>query len=103
MTQPRAVRRFGVMTNTTTSRGERVAIITGASRGLGLALARDLAAKGWRLVLDARGGESLARVCARVGRGPTVGALTGAVVGGGDRVRPGARAARPGRPAQRGG
>src|SRR3954470_9666831 len=30
-----------------------VAIVTGASRGLGLALARALAARGWRLVIDA--------------------------------------------------
>jgi NAD(P)-dependent dehydrogenase (short-subunit alcohol dehydrogenase family) len=30
------------------------AIITGASRGLGLALARALAERGWRLVIDAR-------------------------------------------------
>jgi NAD(P)-dependent dehydrogenase (short-subunit alcohol dehydrogenase family) len=37
------------------------AIITGASRGLGLALARALDAAGWRLVLDARGGEALER------------------------------------------
>jgi NAD(P)-dependent dehydrogenase (short-subunit alcohol dehydrogenase family) len=37
------------------------AIITGASRGLGLALARALDADGWRLVLDARGGEALER------------------------------------------
>jgi NAD(P)-dependent dehydrogenase (short-subunit alcohol dehydrogenase family) len=32
----------------------RSAIVTGASRGLGLALARDLAARGWNLVIDAR-------------------------------------------------
>jgi NAD(P)-dependent dehydrogenase (short-subunit alcohol dehydrogenase family) len=32
----------------------RTAIVTGASRGLGLALARELAERGWRLVIDAR-------------------------------------------------
>jgi NAD(P)-dependent dehydrogenase (short-subunit alcohol dehydrogenase family) len=36
-----------------------VAILTGASRGLGLALARALDERGWRLVVDARGGEAL--------------------------------------------
>jgi NAD(P)-dependent dehydrogenase (short-subunit alcohol dehydrogenase family) len=35
------------------------AIITGASRGLGLALARTLAARQWRLVIDARGADAL--------------------------------------------
>jgi NAD(P)-dependent dehydrogenase (short-subunit alcohol dehydrogenase family) len=35
------------------------ALITGASRGLGLALARALAERGWRLVIDARGSEAL--------------------------------------------
>jgi NAD(P)-dependent dehydrogenase (short-subunit alcohol dehydrogenase family) len=35
------------------------AIITGASRGLGLALAHDLAGDGWSLVLDARGSAAL--------------------------------------------
>jgi NAD(P)-dependent dehydrogenase (short-subunit alcohol dehydrogenase family) len=35
------------------------AIITGASRGLGLALARALAARHWRLVIDARGADAL--------------------------------------------
>jgi NAD(P)-dependent dehydrogenase (short-subunit alcohol dehydrogenase family) len=35
------------------------AIITGASRGLGLALARALAAREWRLVIDARGADAL--------------------------------------------
>ena len=37
------------------------AIITGASRGLGLALARSLAADGWRIVIDARGKKELGR------------------------------------------
>ncbi len=35
------------------------ALITGASRGLGLALARELAGKGWNLIIDARGAEAL--------------------------------------------
>jgi NAD(P)-dependent dehydrogenase (short-subunit alcohol dehydrogenase family) len=35
------------------------ALITGASRGLGLALARALAAREWRLVIDARGAPAL--------------------------------------------
>ncbi len=35
------------------------ALITGASRGLGVALARELARRGWTLILDARGGEAL--------------------------------------------
>jgi NAD(P)-dependent dehydrogenase (short-subunit alcohol dehydrogenase family) len=37
-----------------------VAIITGASRGLGLALATGLAGAGWELVVDARGATELA-------------------------------------------
>jgi NAD(P)-dependent dehydrogenase (short-subunit alcohol dehydrogenase family) len=36
-----------------------VAIVTGASRGLGLALARSLAHDGWTLVIDARGAAAL--------------------------------------------
>jgi NAD(P)-dependent dehydrogenase (short-subunit alcohol dehydrogenase family) len=40
------------------------AIVTGASRGLGEVLARGLAAVGWSLVLDARGGAALERVAA---------------------------------------
>ena len=37
----------------------RAALITGASRGLGLALARGLASEGWALIIDARGAEDL--------------------------------------------
>jgi NAD(P)-dependent dehydrogenase (short-subunit alcohol dehydrogenase family) len=42
------------------------AIVTGASRGLGLALARALAERGWRLVIDARDGVALERAAADV-------------------------------------
>src|SRR5438067_12134868 len=35
------------------------AIVTGASRGLGLALSRALRERGWRLVVDARGAAAL--------------------------------------------
>jgi NAD(P)-dependent dehydrogenase (short-subunit alcohol dehydrogenase family) len=38
------------------------ALITGASRGLGLALARQLAQNGWGLVIDARGKKALEQV-----------------------------------------
>src|SRR3954468_21661673 len=55
---------------------EPVGIVTGASRGLGLALARALSERGWRLVVDARGGEELERA---VGRLPRVVSLLGDV------------------------
>jgi NAD(P)-dependent dehydrogenase (short-subunit alcohol dehydrogenase family) len=41
-----------------------VGIVTGASRGLGLALVRALADRGWRLVVDARGAATLKRAVA---------------------------------------
>jgi NAD(P)-dependent dehydrogenase (short-subunit alcohol dehydrogenase family) len=40
----------------------RTAVITGASRGLGLALARALARRDWALIIDARGAEALEAV-----------------------------------------
>ena len=44
---------------TLTEQLSRTALITGASRGLGLALARGLAGEGWALIIDARGAEDL--------------------------------------------
>jgi NAD(P)-dependent dehydrogenase (short-subunit alcohol dehydrogenase family) len=40
------------------------AIVTGASRGLGLALTRALSARGWRVIVDARDGAALAEATA---------------------------------------
>jgi NAD(P)-dependent dehydrogenase (short-subunit alcohol dehydrogenase family) len=56
-----------------------VAIITGASRGLGLALARALAHDGWRLVADARGAEELERAALELSAAGDVVALAGDV------------------------
>jgi NAD(P)-dependent dehydrogenase (short-subunit alcohol dehydrogenase family) len=56
-----------------------VAIVTGASRGLGLALARELAARGWRLAVDARGADALERARAELAARTTVDALVGDV------------------------
>ena len=58
------------------------AIITGASRGLGLALARSLAQRGWRLVINARGAHNLQRVAAELERVTEVRALAGDIADG---------------------
>jgi NAD(P)-dependent dehydrogenase (short-subunit alcohol dehydrogenase family) len=49
----------------------RTALVTGGSAGLGLALTRDLAADGWRVIVDARDGDRLRSA---------VGTLKGSVV-----------------------
>jgi NAD(P)-dependent dehydrogenase (short-subunit alcohol dehydrogenase family) len=59
-------------------RSERV-IITGASSGIGLDLARRWAAEGARLVLNARDEVALARVCAELGDPDRIVAVAGAV------------------------
>jgi len=56
-----------------------LAIITGASRGLGLALARALAQRDWALVLDARGAPDLERVGRELGAITEVAAIPGDV------------------------
>jgi NAD(P)-dependent dehydrogenase (short-subunit alcohol dehydrogenase family) len=63
-----------------------VALITGASRGLGLALARDLAATGWTLVIDARGVERLDDATAELARVTKVVAFAGDVADEAHRV-----------------
>jgi len=55
------------------------AIITGASRGLGLELARALAARQWALVLDARGAPDLELVTRELGAITEVVAISGDV------------------------
>jgi NAD(P)-dependent dehydrogenase (short-subunit alcohol dehydrogenase family) len=55
------------------------AIITGASRGLGKALATGLAQRGWSLILDARGAEDLSLVAKELTELTTVTAVPGDV------------------------
>src|SRR3954452_1116263 len=55
----------------------KVAIVTGASRGLGLALANELADRGWSLVIDARGADALAAAEAELAPRTTVRAIPG--------------------------
>ena len=62
-----------------------LAIITGASRGLGLALARELAANNYSLVLDARGADDLERVARELGQLTEVAAIPGNVADAGHR------------------
>ena len=57
----------------------RVALITGASRGLGLALARELARRGWALVIDARGAQALEAARAELAQLTRVTAIAGDV------------------------
>jgi len=56
-----------------------LAIVTGASRGLGYALAAGLAAEGWRLVVDAREGAALATAAEELSGHTEVTAVAGDV------------------------
>ena len=65
-----------------------VAIVTGASRGLGRALAEELAHHGWRLVVDARTAGPLEELAARLeAAGAVVRAVPGDVTDDGHRRR----------------
>lgn len=55
------------------------ALITGASRGLGLALARQLAQKGWKLIIDARNADALMAAQSELAHFTEVAAITGDV------------------------
>ena len=58
---------------------QRAALITGASRGLGLALARALADGGWTLIIDARGEDALESARAELSEQTHVVAIAGDV------------------------
>jgi len=57
----------------------KTVLITGASRGLGLALARALAQEGWQLILDARGADALQTAAAELAKVTQVTAVPGDV------------------------
>jgi NAD(P)-dependent dehydrogenase (short-subunit alcohol dehydrogenase family) len=61
------------------TRQNRTALITGASRGLGQALARGMAECGWRLLIDARGAGALEETRAELSRRTEVIAIAGDV------------------------
>jgi NAD(P)-dependent dehydrogenase (short-subunit alcohol dehydrogenase family) len=60
---------------------QRVAVITGASQGLGLALAKDLAAAGWSVVIDARRADRLLAAADAIRQHAAAGAEFVAVAG----------------------
>lgn len=55
----------------------KTALITGASRGLGLALAQSLAQAGWQLIINARGQAALAQAHQELEQWTTVTAVSG--------------------------
>ena len=69
---------------TPTAHQPPVALITGASQGLGRALARALAGRGWSVIADARGGQALDEALAGL---PNVTALPGDVTDPGHRAQ----------------
>ena len=55
----------------------KTAVVTGASRGLGLAIARELAAKGWQLIINARGETALQTAYDELAKRTSVTAVSG--------------------------
>lgn len=76
-----AIRTVRYMTQASdhTYKAPPTAVITGASRGLGLALARSLAADGWRLIINGRNPATLHVAAAQLGELTHVKALPGDV------------------------
>ncbi|GII63110.1 short-chain dehydrogenase [Sphaerisporangium krabiense] len=64
------------MTDDTPSTPRRTALVTGASRGLGLALARELSARGWQLIITARGAADLENAALETGATAVPGDVT---------------------------
>jgi NAD(P)-dependent dehydrogenase (short-subunit alcohol dehydrogenase family) len=81
-----------------TTAHQPIAIITGASRGLGLALATGLAADGYRLVVDARDGAALRAAVAGLADPGAVTAIPGDIADPAHRAELAALAARLGGP-----
>jgi len=73
------------MTDFHSSPTRPVAVITGGSQGLGLALAEALADRGWALVIDARRVDRLEVAAARLAARTTVTAIAGDVTDAGHR------------------
>ncbi|MDX1992914.1 MAG: SDR family NAD(P)-dependent oxidoreductase [bacterium] len=59
----------------------KTALITGASRGLGLALARELVQQGWSLIINARGRDALNKAASELKRLVVPGAMVTAIAG----------------------
>jgi NAD(P)-dependent dehydrogenase (short-subunit alcohol dehydrogenase family) len=78
--------RSGGLPSVITMTNTKNAVITGASRGLGLALARGLAAEGWSLVIDARDADALGYAALCLPTGAAVTALPGDITDPGHRA-----------------
>src|SRR3990170_4299363 len=83
--RPRKPNRNPKGNNVMTENVAKTALITGASRGLGLALASRLAREGWTLIIDARGKDGLETARAELSEHTRVLAIPGDVTDPGHR------------------